>query len=112
MRTKPLPDLFAPALPKEDAGNTPVPLPAVPVVAAPQMASQVPQLTTPQPPAVQWPTVHGSIRSGAKRLVIVSVPQGTKVCAAGDWLADFYIAYVHEWAVGIQNGAETREFPL
>lgn len=110
IRTKPLPDLFAPALPEQDAG-APEPTVSVPIIAPVPEKKTAHQAEKPQQ-ALVWPTVHGSIRSGAKRLVIVSSPQGTRVCAAGDWFDSFYIAYVHEWAVGIQKDAETREFPL
>lgn len=107
IRTKPLPDLFAPSLPKQEAEKQATP--GVPIAALPPSGTQQPQRTVRE---LTWPTVRGTMQSGAHHFVILSSGTETKICGPGDSIDGFYIAYVHAWAVGLQKEGQERELVL
>lgn len=104
VRTKPLPDLFGQPLPKKEVA------PMAPMAALPASGDTAKPAQLPAP--LQWPTVQGMMQSGAKRVVMLRRGQETKVCAAGEWFDGFYVAYIHEWAVGLTKDGQSREVPL
>lgn len=104
MRYKPLPDLFASSLPKQKESG-------LPVNAGMSLDAKGNYQAAPEQP-VSWPVVLGTIQSRAKRLVVLQSGDITRVCAAGDTVNGFYVAYIHEEAVGLQKDMDIVEIPL
>lgn len=106
VRQRPLPDLFDRPLPKKEA----VPQAAISTLPTQPALTKKEDVSPPEP--LSWPVVTGTIQSDTKRLVILRQGEVTKVCAPGESIDGVYVAYIHEWAVGLRQGEHTIEIPL
>lgn len=107
IRQRPLPDLFARSAALTKTETTPVRTngPAAPT-ATPKDGHAAKEA------APSWPLVVGTMQSGAKRFVVLKDNEDTKICAPGEQFHETYVAYIHEWAVGLSQGEHTIEIPL
>lgn len=103
IRMKPLPDLFARSLPKQETRPQ---TPPQPVTAA------KPASTATVKPHIIWPVVRGTVQSGTKGFVILSSGTETKLCGPGDYIDGFYVLALYEWAVVLSKDGQDKEILL
>lgn len=103
IRHRPLPDLFAhTAAGKEEISAQRNTAAISNAAGADKQASEIQRL----------PNVLGTMQNGTLRFVVLQSGNTTKVCAAGESIDGYYVAYIGEWAVGLQKDGQIMEISL
>lgn len=116
LRYRPLPDLFAPALPDKAAAQvTPVATvktQAAVKAASPQIAAVKQTADTKKEETREIPLVCGAVHQGRQHLAILQAGKTVQSYAAGEICSGWRVVYVNESAVGLEREGQILELAL